>query len=121
MEDLLAAILSKDCQLTTCQPVLVGVSGGPDSLCLMDCLDRQGFPVLAAHLNHTLRPEAEQEAQWVAHTAQERGLEFILGKEDTTLRNPSRLMNIHVTLSLFRASQVAQPRRWQLLTPPMIR
>lgn len=85
MEDLLAAILSKDCQLTTCQPVLVGVSGGPDSLCLMDCLDRQGFPVLAAHLNHTLRPEAEQEAQWVAHIAQERGLEFILGKEDTQL------------------------------------
>jgi len=85
MEDLLAIIFSKDCQLTTYQPVLVGVSGGPDSLCLMDSLDRQGYPVLVAHLNHTLRPEAEQEAEWVAHMAQERGLEFILGKEDTQL------------------------------------
>ena len=85
MEDLLAVILSKDCQLTPGQPVLVGVSGGPDSLCLMDCLDRQGYPVLVAHLNHTLRPEAEQEAQWVAHMAQEHNLKFILGKEDTQL------------------------------------
>jgi tRNA(Ile)-lysidine synthase len=36
-------------------------------------------------LNHTLRPEAGQEADMVAHTARERGLQFVLGEDDTHL------------------------------------
>jgi tRNA(Ile)-lysidine synthase len=85
MEDSLAIILSKECQLRTNWPVLVGVSGGPDSLCLMDILDRLGYPVLVAYFNHSLRQEADQEAQQVARLAQARGIRFILGKEDTQL------------------------------------
>lgn len=94
MEDSLAVILGEECQLRTDQPVLVGVSGGPDSLCLMDILDRLGFQVLAAYFNHSLRPEAEQEAQQVAGQAQARGLRFILGKEDTQLYASTNSLSI---------------------------
>ncbi|MGB5986834.1 MAG: tRNA lysidine(34) synthetase TilS [Desulfobacterales bacterium] len=53
--------------------VLVGLSGGGDSVALLDVLvrlsPRMGFEVGAAHLNHGLRPEAQTEAQWVAQWA----------------------------------------------------
>ncbi len=57
--------------LPTGEPVIVGVSGGPDSLCLLHLL-RQIAPAYDAtlhvgHLNHGIRPSAAAEA---AHVAQ---------------------------------------------------
>lgn len=62
--------------------VVLGVSGGADSLCLLDLFARSGQPVLVAHLNHRLRPEAGQETQFVAGLARERGLPFTSREED---------------------------------------
>jgi tRNA(Ile)-lysidine synthase len=49
--------------------VIVGVSGGPDSIALLhimvDLSPRLGFGIAAAHLNHGLRPEADEEATFV--------------------------------------------------------
>ncbi|WP_285904892.1 tRNA lysidine(34) synthetase TilS [Pseudodesulfovibrio pelocollis] len=48
----------------------VGFSGGVDSTALLLCLRclaaRSGGRVMAAHLNHRLRPEADDDARWVA-------------------------------------------------------
>jgi len=54
--------------------VVAGVSGGPDSLCLLHALmalrDEFGFSLRAAHLNHQLRgAEAEADARFVADLA----------------------------------------------------
>ncbi len=53
--------------------VVVGVSGGPDSLALLHGLYRlapeQGWHLHVAHLHHGLRPEAEEEAHFVAELA----------------------------------------------------
>ncbi len=53
--------------------VVVGVSGGPDSLALLHALLQlapdQGWQLHAAYLNHELRPEAEEEAHFVAELA----------------------------------------------------
>ena len=61
---------------------MVGVSGGPDSLCLMDLLYRQGYPVVVAHFNHRLRAEAEQEAREVEALSRRLGLPVLLGEGD---------------------------------------
>ncbi|HRY13228.1 MAG TPA: tRNA lysidine(34) synthetase TilS [Syntrophomonadaceae bacterium] len=49
--------------------VVVGVSGGPDSMALLhilvDLSPRLGFRIAAAHLNHGLRPEADEEEAFV--------------------------------------------------------
>ncbi len=46
--------------------VIVAVSGGPDSVCLLDILcrlkDEFELKLIVAHLNHGLRPEAQLEA-----------------------------------------------------------
>ena len=49
--------ISRDTLVPAGAGVLVGVSGGPDSMALLDILRRLGsFPLRAAHLNHGLRP-----------------------------------------------------------------
>lgn len=63
--------------------ILVGVSGGPDSLVLLDVLRRLGQPVLVAHFDHHLRPESGQEAAFVADFASRHGLKFVSGEADT--------------------------------------
>jgi tRNA(Ile)-lysidine synthase len=74
--------LLEKCQLDPQWPVVVGVSGGPDSLCLLDVLARLVFPVVVAHLDHGLRPESQDEAKSVREIASRYGLPFVLGQED---------------------------------------
>ncbi|MGH2522227.1 MAG: tRNA lysidine(34) synthetase TilS, partial [Anaerolineales bacterium] len=60
--------------------VVLGVSGGPDSLCLLDLLHalapEWNLTLHVAHLNHGLRPEAAAEAEFVRAEAQGRDLPF---------------------------------------------
>lgn len=81
LEDIQPVLLSK-CKLDADRLVVVGLSGGPDSLCLLDVLCRAGLPVLAAHFNHQLRPEAEADAAAVAKMASRLGVESVCGGGD---------------------------------------
>ncbi len=62
-------VLRDHCRLEKDALVVVGVSGGPDSLCLLDLLCRTGYPVVAAHFDHQLRPESQADAGQVAQAA----------------------------------------------------
>ena len=54
--------------------VIVALSGGPDSMALLHILKRlgleAGFEIVAAHINHGLRSEAEPEQQFVEEQCQ---------------------------------------------------
>jgi len=73
--------LAQECRLQPDRPVLAGVSGGPDSLCLADVLDSLGYKLVIAHFNHQLRPQAGEEAHSVEEFARKRGIPFVLGSE----------------------------------------
>jgi tRNA(Ile)-lysidine synthase len=62
------------------ETVVVGVSGGPDSVCLLHILWTLGYKVHVAHLNHRLRKEADAEADFVVELAQEFKLPISLGR-----------------------------------------
>lgn len=62
--------------------MLVGFSGGPDSLCLLDVLHRAGFAVTAAHFDHRLRAESGQDADAAQALADRLGVPFIAGSRD---------------------------------------
>ena len=79
---MLEAVLRDQCGLDPARPVLAGVSGGPDSLCLLDILHNAGYRVIVAHFNHRLRPEASQEAEAVAARAANLGLAFVSDSAD---------------------------------------
>ena len=58
--------------------VLVGVSGGPDSLCLVEVLRQAGYPLIAAHFDHRLRPESAAEAEALASMLAERQVPLVV-------------------------------------------
>jgi len=66
--------------------VVVGVSGGPDSLALLHSLmtlqKEFGYSVHAAHLNHGLRPEAAADAEYVYHIVKGWGLPVTVASRD---------------------------------------
>lgn len=70
------------CLLDRSRPVLVGVSGGADSLALMDGLYRLGYPMAVAHLDHALRPESAADAEFVRQKAAELGVPFVTERVD---------------------------------------
>ena len=82
MLDKIDSILQRDCKLTRDNLLLVGVSGGPDSLCLLHTVHKLGYPIIAAHVNHALRPEADQEEQIVEQYASQLGIDFIACQMD---------------------------------------
>jgi tRNA(Ile)-lysidine synthase len=79
-----ANILKNSCQLDPGRPILVGVSGGPDSVCLLHVLVQNGYALIIAHFNHGFRPEAAEEAEFVRQLAIELQTPFVLGQQDVT-------------------------------------
>jgi tRNA(Ile)-lysidine synthase len=74
--------IQNHCLILPQKILLVAVSGGPDSLCLLDALWRLGFSLVVAHLDHQLRPSSESEAEIVRQLAFDRGLEFVSDRQD---------------------------------------
>lgn len=61
---------------STDKAIVVGFSGGSDSVCLLDMLYRMGYTVIAAHLNHNMRPTAMRDMEFCARFCKERGVAF---------------------------------------------
>ena len=61
------------------QVVIAGLSGGPDSLCLLHALssisDMYDLSIIPVHVNHNLRPEAAEEAERAAQMCERLDLE----------------------------------------------
>jgi tRNA(Ile)-lysidine synthase len=85
MLDKIEMILSKECRLDKAGLYLVGVSGGPDSICLLHCLYQRGYHLMAVHINHGLRPEADQEEQIVQGLVKSLGLVFFSNRVNVLL------------------------------------
>lgn len=69
------------------KPVIVGVSGGPDSLALINVLSQLLPPtqLIIAHLDHQLRPSSAEEAQFVARIAADLGVPCHIKQESVHL------------------------------------
>lgn len=76
--DSVAGYIAKHELLKKGERVVVGVSGGADSLCLLDCLTRWGAKPVVAHLDHQLRPESGADAAYVRQVADNYGQPFEL-------------------------------------------
>jgi tRNA(Ile)-lysidine synthase len=69
-------ILTGDCGLLLDRAVVLGFSGGPDSLALLSLLRELGMPVVATHFDHGLRPESARDAAIAAELAESLGARF---------------------------------------------
>ncbi|MBM4421809.1 MAG: tRNA lysidine(34) synthetase TilS [Chloroflexi bacterium] len=76
----------------------VGVSGGPDSMALLHILTRlrseYDLKLIAAHLHHGLRPEADGDADFVNRTASAWDVECIVERADVAALARSEHLSI---------------------------
>lgn len=77
-----ASILREHCQVEPGDLIVVGVSGGPDSLCLVHVLHALGVRLVAAHFDHQLRAESAEDAAAVKLTAANLGIPFAQERAD---------------------------------------
>lgn len=64
----------------TTQPLLVAVSGGVDSIVLLDMLIRTHKPLIVAHVNHGIREESGDDESFVRELAGRFGLPYLTTK-----------------------------------------
>ena len=59
--------------------LVLGVSGGPDSMCMLNALincQKNKCKIIVAHVNHMIRDEAKQDEQYVEQYCKKNGIEF---------------------------------------------
>ena len=60
--------------------LIVGVSGGPDSMCLLNLLlelkEERRYNIVVAHINHGLREESDEEYEYVKKFSSDHNLLF---------------------------------------------
>lgn len=66
--------------------IVVGVSGGPDSICLLNVLnslkEKLKIEIFVAHINHMIRAEADMETEYVKEFCKTLGIECFAKKVD---------------------------------------
>jgi len=96
--------------------ILVGVSGGVDSLALLHLMRfSPGLPateLVVGHLDHRMRSESDSDALWVRGWAAAWGLECILGRADGRLSSEEEAREARY--AFFERERKALRARWVL-------
>lgn len=66
--------------------IVIGVSGGPDSMCLLDSLyclkEKLQIEIVVAHINHMIRKEADEETTYVQKYCENKQIKCFVKKID---------------------------------------
>lgn len=115
MSDLVSAVraaLAVQHMLAGSAPVVVAVSGGPDSLALLHILHQLapelGISLHVAHLDHQIRgAESAAESQFVAQLAQQWGLPATVAASDVPAQAAATRTNLHAAARAARYAFLA--------------
>ena len=92
MEDNVLKVIKKYNLIETGDKVVVGVSGGPDSICLLNVLyeikndEDSGldFDLVVAHINHLIREEAQDDEEYVKKYCMDHDILFFAKRIDVS-------------------------------------
>jgi tRNA(Ile)-lysidine synthase len=102
MHDKIAMILVNECKIHAEDLLLVGVSGGPDSLCLLHVLHCLGYRLIIAHINHQLRHQAAADEAMVKRLASDMGVECLSTQVDVSSYAEEHSISIEEAARLLR-------------------
>lgn len=102
MQERIDPILRTACRLDRDRLLVVGVSGGADSLCLAHLLWKLGYPLLIAHFDHGLRPESEEDRMAVQAFALEAGLQFAFERQDVQAYADEQVLSVEEAARVLR-------------------
>lgn len=82
LKDKVKEIIKKYNLINPEEKVVVGVSGGPDSICLIDILNEikkeENFEIIVCHINHLIREEAGSDEEFVRKYCEEKQIPFFV-------------------------------------------
>ena len=86
MEEKVLKTIQKYKLIESGDKIIVAVSGGPDSMCLLDVLrklkEKLKIEIVVAHVNHNIREEADSETLYVKKYRQKHNIEIYIKKEN---------------------------------------
>ena len=109
-----AAFIDQRRLLSAGQAVLVAVSGGCDSVALLEILrllaaePRRAWNLSVAHLNHRLRPDADADADFVRDLSNRHGLPCVVEAIDVAAIAAGRSMSVETAARTVRYEFLAQ-------------
>lgn len=84
MKDKVLNTIKKHNMIESGDKIVLGVSGGPDSICMLEILNKLkkelNFQIVVAHVNHMIREEADADEQYVLEFCKNREIEFYAKK-----------------------------------------
>ena len=111
MRDLVRAYIEKYQLFTENRPVLVGVSGGADSIALLTILVKLGYSCIAAHCNFHLRgDESLRDEQFTADYARDLGVPFLKADFNTGQYAAERHLSIEMAARELRYNWFEEQR-----------
>ena len=88
LEDLVMKTITKYNMISKGEKIVVAVSGGPDSMALLNALinlkEKLQCELVVAHVNHMIRAVADSETEYVKEFCKSRGIECFVKKVDVT-------------------------------------
>ncbi len=78
----LPSFLQEKCQIALAERILVGVSGGADSMALLHLLRSIAVPLVVYHFDHKIRPSSSADAEFVIGACRELGIQCEIGSVD---------------------------------------
>ena len=86
VEDEIKQTIKENSLINSNEKVVIGVSGGPDSMCLLNVLNKlkneMQFEIVVAHINHMIRKEADLETEYVKRYCKKNNIEYFVKKVD---------------------------------------
>ena len=86
VEDEIKKTIKENSLINSNEKVVIGVSGGPDSMCLLNVLNKlkneMQFEIVVAHINHMIRKEADLETEYVKRYCKKNNIECFVKKVD---------------------------------------
>ena len=86
MEEKVLKTIQKYKLIESGDKIIVAVSGGPDSMCLLDVLrklkEKLKIEIVVAHVNHNIREEADSETLYIKKYCQKHNIEIYIKKEN---------------------------------------
>ena len=84
MEEEILKVIRKYNLIEKGDRLVLGVSGGPDSMCMLDILNKiknnsdidMEFSIVVAHVNHMIREEADSDEQYVKEYCKKNNIDF---------------------------------------------
>ncbi len=70
------------------EKVICGISGGPDSICMLDILrkikeeGKLNFEIIVCHVNHKIREEADSDEEYVKNYCKKNGIKYYVKRID---------------------------------------